>query len=106
MAQFANVQYFCKLDTLQGFWQLKLDEESSKLTCFNTPFGRKRFLHLPLMIKSAPEIYHKAIHELFEDIPGVDTSMDNIIIYAASLDQHDARLIEVLDTIREAKMTE
>jgi hypothetical protein len=104
MAQFANAQYFSKLDASQGFWQLKLDEESSKLTCFNTPFGRKRFLRLPFGIKSAPEIYHKAIHELFEDIPGVDTSMDDIIIYAASLDEHDARLIKVLDTVREANL--
>ena len=81
-AQFANAKYFSKLDASKGFWQLKLDEESSKLTCFNTPFGRKRFLRLPFGIKSAPEVYHKAVRALFMDIPGVDTSMDDIIVFA------------------------
>ena len=64
-AELANAKFFSKLDASKGFWQLKLDEESSKLTCFNTPFGRKRFLRLPFGIKSAPEVYHKAVRELF-----------------------------------------
>ena len=78
MAQFSNAKYFSKMDASKGFWQLKLDEKSSKLTCFNMPFGRKRFLHLLFGVKSAPEIYHKAVHQLFENISGVDTSMDDI----------------------------
>ena len=43
MTQFSNAKYFSKMDASKGFWQLKLDVESSKLTCFNTLFGRKRF---------------------------------------------------------------
>ena len=46
-----------KLDATSGYWQLKLDEESSKLCKFNTPFGRYRFLRVPFGIVSASEIF-------------------------------------------------
>ena len=46
-----------KLDATSGYWQLKLDEESSKLCTFNTPFGRYRFLRVPFGIVSASEIF-------------------------------------------------
>ena len=32
-----------RLDVQNGFWQLALDEESSFLTTFHTPFGRYRW---------------------------------------------------------------
>ena len=65
MAQFAGAKWFSKLD---AFWQMKQDEESSKLCTFNTPEGRYRFLLLPYGILSLPEVYHKNIHMIFEHI--------------------------------------
>lgn len=35
-----NAKVFSVLDTNHGFWQIQLDEESSKLCTFNIPFGR------------------------------------------------------------------
>ena len=45
--KFANLHYFTKLDACHGYWSIALDEESSLLTTFNSPFGRYHFLHLP-----------------------------------------------------------
>jgi hypothetical protein len=42
-----------------GFWHVHLDEESSYLTTFNTPFGRYRWLRMPFGITSAPEEYQR-----------------------------------------------
>lgn len=39
----AGARYFSMLDARSGYWQIPLDEESLKLTTFNTPFGRFRF---------------------------------------------------------------
>ena len=36
----SDAKYFSVLDATSGYWQIKLDEESSLLTTFNTPFGR------------------------------------------------------------------
>lgn len=79
-AKFKAAHYFSKLDACTGFWQMKLYQNSSKLTCFNTPFGRYRFLRLPFGITSAPEIYHRTIHMIYEHIPGCTTMMDDIIV--------------------------
>lgn len=101
MAKFANARIFTKLDASQGFWQLNLDTPSSFLTTFNTPFGRYRYTRLPYGIKCAPEVFHKRIWEIFEDINNVDTSMDDIIIYGPDQASHDKTLKKVLDKIKE-----
>lgn len=36
----ARASYFSKLDAAQGFWQIQLDEESSRYCTFNTPYDR------------------------------------------------------------------
>ena len=35
-----GAKVFTKLDVRNGFWHVKLNQESSYLTTFNTPFGR------------------------------------------------------------------
>ena len=45
--EFANSCYFTKLNAHHGYWSIVLDEESSLLTTFKSPFGRYHFLHLP-----------------------------------------------------------
>ena len=42
---------FSKLDAKQGYWNVKLDEESTLLTTFNTHKGRYKFLHMPFGLK-------------------------------------------------------
>ena len=43
----ANAKYITVIDFKKSFWQFLLDEESSYLTTFNTPFGHYRYLRLP-----------------------------------------------------------
>lgn len=104
MAQFAGAKWFSKLDASSGFWQMKLEEESSKLCTFNTPEGRYRFLRLPYGILSAPEVYHKRIHMIFQHIPGVETMMDDVIVWGSSREEHDERLRQVLDLTRQVNL--
>lgn len=61
ISEMSGARYFTKLDASQGFWQLKLDESSTGYCTFNTSFGRHCFLRLPFGIKSAPEIFHRAM---------------------------------------------
>ncbi|XP_028406432.1 uncharacterized protein LOC114528920 [Dendronephthya gigantea] len=60
LTRLPEAKIFSTLDATSGFWQIPLDEESSFLTCFNTPFGRYRSKSLPyfalhLLLKSTNE---------------------------------------------------
>ncbi|XP_055914355.1 uncharacterized protein K02A2.6-like [Eupeodes corollae] len=57
-SRLSNAKYFSSLDANSGFWMIPLEEESSKLCTFNTPFGRYRFIRLPFGVNAAPEIFH------------------------------------------------
>ncbi len=74
----ANV--FTKLDVKSGFWHVKLDETSSFLKAFNTPFGRFRWKRMPFGIRSAPEIFQRKMHELIEGMPQVEVIADEFVV--------------------------
>ncbi|CAC5394823.1 unnamed protein product [Mytilus coruscus] len=58
-----------------------MDEESSLLTTFNTPFGRYRWLRMPFGLSSAPEEYQRKQDQTVEGLPGVRSIVDDILIY-------------------------
>lgn len=60
---------FSTIDARNGFCQIKLDYESSLLTTFSTPFGRYRFLRMPIGITSASEVFQRAMEEPFAEYP-------------------------------------
>ena len=96
--------YFSTLDATSGFLQMKLDQESSYETTFASPYGRYRYLRLPFGIKSAPEVYHRTVADLFSDIEGVETYIDDFIMHGSTEEEHDQRLRQVLDRCRKVNL--
>ena len=71
---------FSILEAKNGFWQFKLDEESSFLCTFNTPIGRYRFTRLPFGVKYAPEIFQRTMDRMVEELDTVEAIMDDVIV--------------------------
>lgn len=100
ISEMTNAKFFSKLDASQGFWQIKLHENSTKYCTFNTPFGRYCFLRLPFGISSAPEVFHRTMEQIIEGIDGVRVYVDDIVLWGSTEDQHNERLKKVLERIK------
>ena len=97
-----DARVFTKLDASSGYWQIPVDEETSHILTFSTPFGRFRFNRMPYGIHSASEIFQKAVAEIIIGIENAANMQDDIIIWGSSQKEHDEVLIKVLDRIRES----
>ena len=54
-------KYFSKLDASSGYWQIKVDRESSNLLSFGKTIGRFHFKRLPYGIHSASEVFQRTV---------------------------------------------
>ena len=103
LTEIPNARYFSVLDAKNSFWQIPLDTESSKLTCFATPFGRYIFKVLPYGVTVGSEVYQQTIEHLFADTP-CDAVVDDLLIHGTDLEDHDRKLAQVLDRCREVNL--
>ena len=90
---------FAKLGATSGFWQLPLDDKMAKLTTFITPFGRYFFLRLPFGISLAPEVFQTTMENILGDIEGVECYMDDILVHADGMGEHDRHLDQALNRL-------
>lgn len=101
----SSARYFRKLDAASGYWQMKLNEQSSKLTIFNTPFRRWRFTRIPFGIASAQEIFQKKEDEALENWDGVNVIIDDILVTGGTTrEEHDKNVRTILQRCRERKL--
>lgn len=96
---------FSKLDANHGYWQVPLDKTSQLLTTFNSPFGRYCFMRMPFGIKSAQEVFQKRISQMFGDLPGVETDIDDILVWGVNAEEHEQRLNAVLKRCEDIHLT-
>ena len=75
-----HAKYFTVLDTLKGYHQCALDQESQPLTTFSMPFGRYKYLHAPYGTSSISEHYDQRMAEAFTGLIGFRCVVDDIII--------------------------
>ena len=101
----SGARVFTKLDANHGYWQIPLSEESQLLTTFNSAFGRYCFMRMPFGIKSAQEIFQKRMSQLLGDLAGVETDIDDILVWGTSKEEHDSRLAAVLKRCEEVNLT-
>lgn len=96
MAQVCGMNVFSVLDLRNGFWQLVLDDESSKLTTFMTPIGRFKFRRMPFGINMAPEQFQRKMCQMFGDIKGILIYFDDLCIYGKNEEELDQVLEQVM----------
>ena len=96
----ANAKYITVIDFKKSFWQIVLDEESSYLTTFNTPFGYCCYLRMPFSTNVSGDCHQQGIDSIYG-------KLDNVIGIAYDLiwgneedwSDHDSTFQSVLETI-------
>ena len=104
LPELAEAKIFSVLDAKDGFHQVKLEESSSYLTTFWTPYGRYRYLRMLFGISSAPEEFQRRMHLIVEGLPGVAVIADDILVYGCGSEyiaDHDSNLRRLLQRARE-----
>ncbi|XP_071629550.1 LOW QUALITY PROTEIN: uncharacterized protein [Temnothorax longispinosus] len=89
-AKLNGVKVFSSLDATSGFYQIRLDEESSYLCTFSTPF--------------APEVFQEKFRQTFENCEGCEQYIDDVIVWGKNKAEHDERLRKVLETAKRNKV--
>ena len=97
-----KARVFSVVDVKNGFWHVQLDDESSKLTTFATPWGHFQWLRMPFGITPAPEEFQRRLHEALEGLDGVRTIADDIVFGVGDTDveamvDHDRKLLALLE---------
>ena len=92
---------FSHLDGKSAYWNVELDEESSKLTTFNTHKGRFRYKKMPYGMSSSQDIYQKKMDQAFDKCKGAFAIADDIQVYGNDTN-HDMHLHEAVERTRQA----
>jgi len=87
-----GMRFFAKLDALNGYFQLALDEESSKLTTFLLPYGRFRYLRSPMGLSSSSDEFCRYSDRAIEGLPWTRKIVDDILVWAPDMDTLADRL--------------
>ena len=94
---------FSILDARSEYWNIRLDQERSLYTTFNSPFGRYRFLRLRFVLICTQDVFQRKVDETFGDLAGVIGIADDIVVYGYKSDfsDHDENLRAVIQRSRE-----
>ncbi|XP_052806647.1 uncharacterized protein K02A2.6-like [Mya arenaria] len=96
---------FSKVDFNKGFHQLELSEESRNMTVFASHVGLYRYKRLNFGVSVAPEIFQNEIRQVLTGLEGTLNISDDIIIHAPNRDEHDRRLVAVLQRMQDKNLT-
>ena len=106
----AKAKVFTVCDAKNGYWHVDLEEESSFLTTFGTPWGRYRWKRLPFGIAVASEEFQRRLNQELEGLDGVKAIADDILVYGEgetheeAIADHDRRLRALFERCREREI--
>ncbi|KAG2208342.1 hypothetical protein INT45_012431 [Circinella minor] len=98
--------YFSTLDAAQGYWQIKMGNDSIEKTGFICSAGTFVFNVMPFGLASAAATFQRTMTTLLSSYIGdfVQVFIDDIIVYSCSLEEHCRHLQLVFDACRSVNL--
>jgi hypothetical protein len=91
----SGYKFFTKLDISMQHYMFELDKESQDLCTIVTPFGKYKYLRLPMGLKCSPDIAQAAMENILSDINGANVYIDDVGAFSDDWDHH----VKVIATI-------
>jgi transposase InsO family protein len=99
-ARLAGSTVFSKIDLRWGYMQLELAEECRYLTAFVTHDGVFQWRFLPFGLASGPSAFQQVVRRMLEGLEGCVNILDDIVVFAVDMEEHDKRLRLVLNRLQ------
>ena len=90
--EFTHSHYCTKLDAHHGYWSIILDQKSSLLTTFNSPFRRYHFMQLPFGLLCSQDIFQKKMDQILEECQRCNGITEDITVHGHTKVEHNAHL--------------
>ena len=102
--QLGGSKYFTELDLAAGFHQIEVEPKDRYKTAFSTPFGHFEFIRMPFGLRNAPATFQRLMDRVFSGLQGIELFiyMDDIVIYAKSLKEHNQKLEKLVGRLKTA----
>lgn len=102
-----HAKYFSSMDLKSGYWQIEVDERDREKTAFITPDGLYEFKVMPFGLCSAPATFQRVMDTVLAGLKWQTclVYLDDVVVFAASFEEHLRRLKAVLDAIKLSGLT-
>lgn len=96
-------QWFSVMDLKSGYYQIEMAEIDKEKTAFVCPLGFWEWNRMPQGITNAPSTFQRLMERCMGDINlrEVLVFLDDIIVFSKTLKEHELRLTNVLNRLRE-----
>lgn len=96
-------QWFSVMDLKSGYYQIEMAECDKEKTAFVCPLGFWEWNRMPQGITNAPSTFQRLMEKCMGDINlrEVLVFLDDIIVFSKTLEEHETRLTNVLNRLRE-----
>ncbi|KAL0187224.1 hypothetical protein M9458_018894, partial [Cirrhinus mrigala] len=96
-------KWFSVLDLKSGFYQIEMEEADKQKTAFVCPLGFYEFNRMPQGVTNAPSTFQRLMERCMGDLNRKEALVfiDDLIIFSKTLEEHEARLLQVLKRLRE-----
>ena len=102
--QLGNSKYFTTLDLASGYHQIEMHPKDAQKTAFSVPHGHYEFTRMPFGLKNAPSTFQRLMNTILSGLQGTRclVYLDDIIIFADSLESHNKKLLDIFKRLRES----
>ena len=104
--QLGGAMYFSVFDLASGFHQIEMAPEDQWKTAFSTPDGHYEYTRMPMGLKNAPATFQRLMDQIKRglDCKEILVYMDDVIIHANSLKEHDKRVRKFFNRLASTRL--